>query len=185
MPKDPITGLTPKQERFCQEYMTDLDGVKAAMRSGYARTTAIAKSSKWLEKVKFKTRIGNLQSSLAVKTGVTQERVIDEYIKIGFANTKDFIGEDNTIKDLSTLPRDLTAAVESIQSETRHDNGDSEGYTDKVKVKFYNKLNALNDLGRHLGLFERDNKQKVLPLLEIYEDICHNNKAITISPDQS
>jgi len=38
----------------------------------------------------------------------------------------------------------------------RHDGGKSKGYTEKVKLKCYNKLNALNDLGKHLGIFEDD-----------------------------
>ena len=70
------------------------------------------------------------------------------------------VSTDNEIKDISELPDDVTAAIESIQSDIRHDSGESEGFTEKVKLKCHSKTGALRDLGKHFGIFEKDNKQK-------------------------
>ena len=35
-----MADLTPKQERFCQEYLVDLNASAAARRSGYSKATA-------------------------------------------------------------------------------------------------------------------------------------------------
>ena len=33
-------GLTPKQARFCEEYVIDLNGKQAAIRAGYSQRSA-------------------------------------------------------------------------------------------------------------------------------------------------
>ena len=35
-----MADLTPKQERFCQEYLVDLNAAAAARRAGYSKQTA-------------------------------------------------------------------------------------------------------------------------------------------------
>jgi len=39
------------------------------------------------------------------------------------------------------------------------------------KIKSYNKLKALGDLGKHLGFFKEDNSQQSLPVV-ILHDPC-------------
>ncbi len=152
--------LTRLQDRFCKEYVIDLNGARA-YREVYKCSDKAAESgaSRMLRIAKVKARIRELRKGLEKKTGISAERVINEYAKVAFANVKSILSKDNEIKDISQLPDEIAAAVESIQSDIRHDSGDSEGYTEKVKVKFYSKLIALGDLGRHLGIFEKDNEQ--------------------------
>lgn len=40
--------LSPKQERFCQEYLIDLNATQAAIRAGYAPRSAAARGSRLL-----------------------------------------------------------------------------------------------------------------------------------------
>lgn len=151
--------LTPKQGRFCQEYVIDLNATQAAIRAGYSKKTARSAGQRMLTNVDIQERIARRQKVLEVKTGVRAERVINELARVAFANIKSVLDKGNVIKDISELPDEIAAAVESVQSDIRHDTGDSDGYTEKVKIKLHNKLNALGDLGRHLGIFEKDNKQ--------------------------
>ncbi len=157
---------TPLQDHFCKEYVIDLNGARA-YREVYKCSDKAAESgaSRTLRIAKVKARIRELRKGLEKKTGISAERVINEYAKVAFANVKSVLSKDNEILDISQLPDEIAAAVESIQSDIRHDSGDSEGYTEKVKVKFHSKLGALSDLGKHLGIFKKDNEQsKPLPL---------------------
>lgn len=151
---------TPRQDRFCKEYVIDLNGARA-YRKVYKCSDKAAESgaSRTLRKAKVKARIRELRKGLEKKAGITAEKVINELAKVAFANIKSVLSENNVIKDISLLPDEIAAAVESIQSDIRHDTGDGEGYTEKVKVKFYSKLIALTDLGKHLGIFEKDKEQ--------------------------
>lgn len=156
--------LTDKQEQFCIEYLLDLNATQAAIRAGYSKHTAQRIGSENLSKPLIKDRIHELRKTLQINTLVTAERVVNELAKIGFSNLKEYLKSDNAITDISKLPDDVAAAVESIQTDIRHDSGDSDGYTEKVKIKLHSKLGALTDLGRHLGIFEKDNSQKPILL---------------------
>ncbi len=40
-----LAELSPRRERFCQEYVKDLNGTQAAIRAGYSPKTATVKAS--------------------------------------------------------------------------------------------------------------------------------------------
>ena len=81
-----LKPLNPRQERFCQEYMTDLNGTQAAIRAGYSLKSANEQSSENLAKPHIKKRIEELKAKRSEKVGVTAERVIEELAKIGFSD---------------------------------------------------------------------------------------------------
>ena len=145
---------TDKQEQFCIEYLVDLNATQAAIRAGYSKKTAQRIGSENLSKPLIQERLQELRKTMQFNTGITVERVIAEYGKIAFANIKNCLTIGNEILDISQLPDDIAAAVDSIQCDIRHDGGDSEGYTEKVKIKLHSKLNALDSLSKHLGIFE-------------------------------
>jgi phage terminase small subunit len=72
--KKPI--LTPKQERFIQEYLVDLNGTQAAIRAGYSKRTARDTASEYLAKPHIKAAVNQLKEKRAKETGVTAEWVI-------------------------------------------------------------------------------------------------------------
>lgn len=145
-------GLTDKQRKLAKEYLIDLKPSQAAIRAGYSARTVHQTAWEYLAKPCVQKEIARLQDIEAKKAGITAEMVIAEMKKIGFANIQDFIESGNNIKDISELPRELTAAVESIQTDVRHDGGKSEGYTEKVKFKLHSKLGALNSLAEILKI---------------------------------
>lgn len=53
--------VTPKQEKFCVEYLVDLNGTQAAIRAGYSDKTAEATASRLLRNVNVKKRISELR----------------------------------------------------------------------------------------------------------------------------
>jgi len=158
--------LTPKAEKFCNEYLIDLNGTQAAIRAGYSKKTAQQMASRLLLNVVVQKRISELQKRLQVKTGITAEKVIAEFAKIAFANIQDYISEDNEIVDLSGIDKDKAAAVDSIQVDIRHDGGQSKGYTEKIRLKLHSKVSALENLGKHLGIYEKDNNQQGMTLAD-------------------
>ena len=77
---------------------------------------------------------------------ITQQKVLRELAAIGFARLPQFISirdGEAEIKDFSSLPEELTAAVASVEKGTGG-----------LKVKFYDKLKALELLGKALGVFD-------------------------------
>jgi phage terminase small subunit len=57
-------GLNPKEERFCQEYLLDLNGTQSALRAGYGKHTGSSEvlADRLLGKVRVQNRIAVLQA---------------------------------------------------------------------------------------------------------------------------
>lgn len=53
--------MTPKQEKFCAEYLVDLNATQAAIRAGYSAKTAESTGSRLLRNVNIKTHIALLR----------------------------------------------------------------------------------------------------------------------------
>lgn len=53
--------MTPKQEKFCVEYLVDLNATQAAIRAGYSEKTAHSQGSRLLENVEVQKRIKELR----------------------------------------------------------------------------------------------------------------------------
>lgn len=65
--------MTPKQEKFCVEYLVDLNGTQAAIRAGYSEKTAEATASRLLRNVNVKKRISELREKEFKATIATAE----------------------------------------------------------------------------------------------------------------
>lgn len=84
-------GLTPQQETFCQEYMTDLNGTQAAIRAGYSEHTANEQAGRLLSKVSVRSRIDELRKERASRTDITADRVLREAWNIATADPRELV----------------------------------------------------------------------------------------------
>ena len=70
--------LTPKQERFIDEYMIDLNATQAAIRAGYSIKTASEQGCVLLKNPKVLARVEERKANLSIKTKLTQEWVLEQ-----------------------------------------------------------------------------------------------------------
>ncbi len=148
-----LKELSPKQKRFCQEYLIDLNATKAAVRSGYSKKTAKEQGSRLLTNVAVSEFIKSNQDNTAKRLEITAQMVSDELYKVGFANIQDYIKKGFTIEDIQKLKKEHAAAIESISIEETK-------FGTKVKFKLHDKISALEKLGKHIGYFKEDNIQQ-------------------------
>ncbi len=149
--------LTDKQRRFCEEYIIDLNATQAAIRAGYSEQTAYSIGHENLSKPEIQDFIREVQKDLSERTKITQEMILMELAKIGFSDIKNYFESDQKQKEITHLDNRLTAAVSQIKvTETEWEGGR------KVVKEFrlHDKISALEKIGKHLGFFEKDNKQK-------------------------
>lgn len=69
--------MTPKQEKFCAEYLIDLNATQAAIRAGYSEKTANRAGARLLSNVVIKNRIQHLRTENLKATIATAEEVED------------------------------------------------------------------------------------------------------------
>lgn len=158
-------GLNPAQRRFVNEYAIHLNATRAAVAAGYSERTAGVQASKLLSKANISGAIQKLLDKRAKKLEITQEMVLAELAKIGFADIRKAVTWGNTelrvvdpgdedspertapyhgltLKASDEIDDDTAAAISEV----------SEG-RDGLKVKFHDKAQALLNIGRHLGMF--------------------------------
>lgn len=113
-----MAKLTAKQERFCTEYIIDLNATQAAIRAGYSVKTANRIASENLSKLDIQRKIQELQQERAERTEITQDRVLKELAGIGFAPiTKGKIKAADKTKALELLGRHLGMFTDKLQIE--------------------------------------------------------------------
>lgn len=155
----PVLNNAIMERNFCEEYMVDLNATAALIRAGYAGDDRALKQQacKMFRKPSVREYLAQLQLELKEKTLVSAEQVILELSRIAFSNIQDFLGDDNEIVDLKTLPRETTAAVASVKKTI---NTFKELDRSVTTFTLHSKTDALEMLGRYLGLFEADNRQR-------------------------
>lgn len=85
------------------------------------------------------------------RTGITQDRVLRELAKVAFVNANDVIDPDSATVRADAAEDDL-ACIQSVKVKT----SESEmGSSSEREIKLYDKMRALEMLGKHLGLFDK------------------------------
>lgn len=142
--------LMPKQRRFVDEYLIDLNATQAAIRAGYSEKTAYSIGIQNLKKPEIQAEIQKRQNRLQNKLEITQEKVLRELAAIAFANGSDFAKVVNdglfaSVKMIPTdeLPPEKLPAIAGIKANQYG-----------VEVKLHDKVKALELLGKYLGTFD-------------------------------
>lgn len=154
-----------QHERFCQEYMIDLNQTQAYIRAGYKpkrKESAGESASRLSKNVNIRARIDELMSERSKRTGVTAERVVRELARVAFLDpTK--LADINKATVNNDASEDDRAAISSVKVKSGED------FTER-EIKFADKLKALELLGKHLGMFQ-DNLNITVEVPHIVDDI--------------
>jgi phage terminase small subunit len=166
-----MTKLTPKQTKFCEEYLIDFNGTQAAIRAGYSSKTAHEQAAQLLAKLSIQALIQELRQSQQERTQVSADSVIEKLWSIaGFELNQvgTFDGKKMIFKPESEWAESARTAVRNLKQTTTTStsrNGD-EIRTDVIELKIEPKLPVLDALARHLGLF--DNFNAAIATLKTY-----------------
>lgn len=130
--------LTDKQRKFCEEYLIDLNATQAAIRAGYSEKTAQEMGSENLSKPIISEYIAACQKEIRERTNITQDWVV------------------NRLKEISDRCMQAEPVMAWIGGE----------YVESGEYKFDSSgaTRATELLGKHIGIFEKDNRQKVAPV---------------------
>lgn len=142
--------MRDQEKLFCDEYLIDLNAMGAALRAGYRRATA-QNASQWIDpenptKPRLRAYIDEAMARRARRTGVSADRVVRELAKIAF-------GDPMRVFDPGTgeLRGEIDDDDRAMVAGCRVRRGDS---GTEREIKLYDKVRALELLGKHLGMFD-------------------------------
>lgn len=145
-------GLTPSQKIFVDEYLLCLNGTEAVRKTnpGCSRYTAHRKSKYMLGKPAVQEAIEYYMSKRIAKREIKAEMIMEELARVAFQDIRNVVSFNEqgvTFKRSEELDDDTARSISEI-SETVTQHGGTK------RVKMYDKLAALELLGRHLGMWK-------------------------------
>jgi phage terminase small subunit len=153
--------VTPKQQRFVDEYLVDLNATQAAIRAGYSKRTAKVQGSRLLTIADIQASIQESMRGRETRTHITQDRVLQELARIAFFDIRKLYRPDGGLKAMSELDDEAAAVLAGVDVvEMQGAMGvAAEGgvahvpmYTKKAKIP--DKVGALSLAMRHLGMLK-------------------------------
>lgn len=156
MPKS--HGLTPKESRFIQEYLLDLNAAHAAIRAGYSEHTAKEIGYQILKKEAVQEAVTKAITQRSKRTQITQDKVLKELARIAFSDMDDFaLVEDGklTLIDSTARKSGRSKVIKKItQSESQSSGVEGSSSSMSQGLELHDKLKALELLGKHLKMFK-------------------------------
>lgn len=150
-------SLTAKQQRFVEEYLVDLNATQAAIRAGYSEKTADKQGSQLLGKTSIAEAVRVAMDERSERTEITQDRVLAELAKVGFSDLRNVFTAAGAIIDVQDWDDETAGAISSLEVVRRNDGSKDEDGNHNIeyvhKIKVWDKVSALEKMGKHLGLF--------------------------------
>lgn len=142
---------------FVEEYLRDYNGTQAAIRAGYAKDNADVEASRLLRNVKVRGAIEKKKAKLLKAISEDQYRTMRELCRVAHLDIRKLYDEIGQLKPVSEWDEESAAAVSGVETVRRKsDEFDDDGkpiYETVLKVRTYDKVKALELIGRHQSLF--------------------------------
>lgn len=157
---------TDKQETYCQKVVEFGNKREAYM---YAYNTANmqdntinTKASAMSTDPKIKHRIDQLRAEALERNRITIDELVVDLANIVRFDIGDMYDEEGRFKSIHDMPKPVRQMISSLDVQELFimNKGDKMNIGEVKKVKLINKMDAIEKLMKHLGGYERDNKQK-------------------------
>ena len=142
-----MANLTPKQQRFVEEYLIDLNATQAAIRAGYSEKTAKEIGSENLTKPNIAKAIPEAQNKRTEQTQIDSAYVLKRLVEIDQMDVLDIMDDDGNVKPLRDWPKIWRQYISNIETISMDD---GEGWL--KKIKWPDKVKNLELLGKHVSV---------------------------------
>lgn len=141
--------LSRKEARFCEEYVNNGGIASQALKSAGYKTTM----SNIVHRPKIMAYIDKLQTHLTSDFRVTAARTLEELAAIAFSDIRNVAkieGGELKITLNEDTPKYISSTIQSIKQSP----------DGRIEIKLWDKMNALEKLGKHLLLFDRNSERE-------------------------
>lgn len=180
-----LKELTELQKRCVDIYlsMKKPEKLKAFNLAGYKSTGEVGRVevNRLFKLPHVRAYYESLRQKATERAEKSADDIISELEKIAFSNIQDFLTVDENgevfLKNFDAIEREKLATIESIKISTTRNKDDSREYT-TTQFKLHSKLNALEQLGKHFGIYDKDNAQRMKPFILIFNHKDKTKEAV-------
>ena len=145
-------NLKPLHRRICEEWIHDYNATRVARECG----TKLSVVNEVVESAEGAEYIAWLENNRSARTAISADRVLRELAAIAFLDPRRLMRQDQEgnvrLAPLDEISDEDAAAIASVQK----------GKGGCVQIKTCDKLNALEKIGKHLGMFREQVDQRML-----------------------
>ena len=142
-----MANLTPKQQRFVEEYLIDLNATQAAIRAGYSEKTARDIGCENLAKPNIAKAIEEAQNKRQEQTKIDAAYVLKRLVEIDQMDVLDIMDDQMKIRPVNEWPKVWRQYVVNLEN---LELSDGEGCF--KKIKWPDKVKNLELLGKHVSV---------------------------------
>lgn len=132
-------ALTAKQQRFVAEYLVDLNATQAAVRAGYSAKGAKDQAWQNMQNPEITAAIKAAMEARNKRTQVDADYVLQRLTEIDEMDLAAIHGEDGKLLPIRQWPLIWRQMVKEVDMKSG-------------KVKFHDKLRALELIGKHVNV---------------------------------
>lgn len=146
--------LAPRQLRFCEEYIIDLDATGAAIRAGYSKKTAGQLGYQNLQIPSIAAKIAEMQAERTHRTQIDADYVLRRLVEIDQMDVADIVTDDGALRPISEWPRVWRQFISGLELSELFSGGGEEKALASIlkKVKWPDKLKNLELIGKHISV---------------------------------
>jgi phage terminase small subunit len=151
---------TDREWAFAREYIIDLNGTQAVLRSGCFRvssaTSAATTASLLLRKPNVAAAVEVLQAQRASRVNMTADSVLHEMAALSHSDINNYIvDDDGRIQLREGAPANAMSAIKSVKHKKtiKEDDKGNVVITHDVEITLWDKPGSLKLMGRNVGLF--------------------------------
>ena len=142
-----MANLTPKQQRFVEEYLIDLNATQAAIRAGYSEKTANEIGAENLAKPSIAKAIQDALKERSERVQIDADYVLKRLVEIDQMDVLDIMDENLNMKPLKEWPKIWRQYINNVES---IELSDGEGWL--KKIKWPDKVKNLELIGKHVSV---------------------------------
>ena len=147
--------LTRKQQLFCEEYVKDFNGARAARDAGYSVHTARTIADELLTQPDIKSLVGELTEARFKDVQINAGELLREIYSMAMVDPVDAYGDDGELLSIPDMPPSIRKMIANFEVVELFEGSGKDkthvGYT--KKVKFYDRSKAIDMLAKHLALY--------------------------------
>lgn len=177
-----MANLTPKQQRFVEEYLIDLNATQAAIRAGYSEKTAKEIGSENLTKPDIQKAIEEAQNKRTEQTQIDAAYVLRRLVEIDQMDVLDIMDDNYCLKPIGDWPKIWRQYISNIENLEEF-----EGFGDErtqsgwlKKIKWPDKTKNLELLGKHVSVgafkdkIEHSGKLEIQSLSDLMDELSND-----------